>query len=130
MFAGLSDTTTNRMIRSLDAKSLRDRDQILLVDSGECTRVRVLRRVGADFEEVWHFAGVPDPVWGFREQPKGRESCAAVKGGMNVNAHGTPDGRVVVEVRANPDGLQRTVPTDTYTFAWNGSQYQPEGGSH
>ncbi len=120
IFAGITDSSNNYVIRNIDAESLKARHHILLVE-GACTRVHVLEPSGDSFREVWTLNAVPDRIWGVTENPKSPGICQK---GQSADAHGTPDGRIVLEVRVRNDPFQRSIPVDTYTFQWNGSQYE------
>lgn len=121
MFAGINDNTDGSRLLNLDADSLKVRHQILLVErqNGTCTRVHVVERSGDTFKEVWTLTKVPDPIFGLSGDTKSRGIC---KG--SVNAHGTPEGGIVLEVRIQNDPFQRSVPTDTYLFQWKGDRYE------
>jgi hypothetical protein len=131
ILAGLGDTIGGVII-NIDADSLKVRNHILLVEvhNGFCTRVHVLERGAAGFHEIWSLTDVPGRIWGVSESPSapGRGICGQT--GMSANAHGTPDGRIVVEVRVHSDPFQRIIPVDTYSFTWNGSKYELVDGEH
>jgi hypothetical protein len=123
MLVGFTDTTSGSVV-NIDSDSLKSRNHVLLVEfhSGYCTRVHVLERAGDSFQEVWSLTEVPDRVWGVREDQNRRGICANASRG--TNAHGTADGRIVVEVRVLVDPFVRSMPVDTYSFTWNGSKYE------
>jgi hypothetical protein len=122
MLVGVTDTTQGYVIRNIDVDSLKARHHILLVDGhGPCTRIHVLEPSAEGFTEVWSLGEVPNPIWGVSGKPHPQGICGS---GQRANAHGTPDGRIVLEVGVFSDPLVTTIPVDTYSFAWNGSDYE------
>ena len=58
--AGISDSTPVTHIDSIDADSLKQRNQILLVD-GICVSLHVLERRADGFHQVWLLSKLPLP---------------------------------------------------------------------
>ena len=119
MMAGITDTTENALILSIDAKSLANRRQILLTEAGNgrCLRLHVMARKAEGFEEVWSLDELPDHP--------GRGICAQAP--RSPSAYATPDGRIVLEVPVRFDAFERSVPVNSYSFTWDGSTYKPAG---
>lgn len=119
--AGISDDTQGSRIANIDAISLKGRNHILLVE-GLCVKLHVIERRDNGFAEVWSLSALPSPAW----KPEagnhpGRGICPQAPRPPSV--HATADGRIVLEVPIMRDAFQRTLPAETYTFAWDGAKY-------
>ena len=125
MLAGILDTTANAGIFNLDAISLRHRNHILLVEmsNGRCLRVHVVERRDGEFKLIWSLTDPPETRWtvpGPLPRP-GRGICR--KAARPPSAYATAAGRIVLELPVHSDAFQRSIPVETYTFAWDGSKY-------
>jgi hypothetical protein len=120
--AGITHDTPGSRIMTIDAVSLKQRNHVLLVE-GPCVKLHVIERRSHGFAEVWSLSALPDPPWkpGARASRPGRGICPQAP--RPPNAHATADGRIVLEVPILLDAFQRTLPADTYSFAWDGSRY-------
>jgi hypothetical protein len=110
-FAGIPDRSFGQAILSLDAQSLKSRNQVLMTEAGggHCMRVHVFARARAGWKEVW---ALTDGI------------CSKAPVSPRVNV--TLDGKIVIEVPVMADPFIRTIPVDTYTYAWKRSTYQLE----
>jgi len=121
--AGLSDATEGSRIVNIDANSLKRRNHILLVE-GPCVKLHVVERGADGFTEVWSLSETPGPSWsiGATANRPGRGICPQAP--RPPSAHGTPDGRIVLEVPILLDPFERTLPVNIYSFAWDGTKYK------
>jgi hypothetical protein len=120
--AGISDEKSGSRITNIDATSLKQRNHILLVE-GPCVKLHVLERRGNDFAEVWSLGALPNPSWK-PDAPANRPNRGICpQAPRPPNAQATADGRIVLDVPILLDAFQRTLPVDTYTFAWDGAKY-------
>jgi len=104
---------SDTLIDSLDAKSLRSRNQILLVTTsgnGHCLDLYVFER-RKDCRLVWSATEMPSGAGHCRESPYNPEVFVWA-------------GRIVVKIPVFD--YRRGVPkaTDFYTYAWNGRSYR------
>jgi hypothetical protein len=109
---------SDTLIDSLDAKSLRSRNQILLVTTsgnGHCLDLYIFKRGSSNDRFIWSATEMPD----------GAGYCRASS--YNPEAYARA-GKIVVKIpvfdyqRGTPAG------TDFYTYVWDGKIYQ-YGGS-
>jgi hypothetical protein len=119
--AGISDDAPGLRIANLDAKSLKQRNHILLVE-GPCVKLHVIERGAGGLTEVWSLNELPRPAWKIAQASRpGRGICS--QSPRAPSAHATADGQIVLEVPFLLDPFQRTLPVDTYTFRWDGNTY-------
>ena len=116
----LADTSddSDTLIDSLDAKSLRSRNQVLLVTTsgnGHCLDLYVFERGVKNYRLIWSATGMPSGAGYCRES-------------SNDPAAYVQSGRIVVKIPVFD--YRRGVPkaTDFYTYIWNGRSYR-YGGS-
>jgi len=129
MAAGITDVTDGSRISSLDAASLKQRNQLLLVEgNGLCIRLHVLERNGSSFKEVWLLSGMRDRGWTIDEVSERPGPGICTTAPRPPTAHATPDGRIVVEVPTQSDAFQRSFPVTTYSFRWDGAKYVRQDG--
>jgi hypothetical protein len=123
MAVGIEDTTDGLRIVNLDVASLKSRNQILLVD-GICLRVHVLEPNGDGYREVWSLSEMPAEGWKADAgiEPSGRRICPQAPD--LPSAHGTADGRIVLDVPVMLDPFEHTIPVRSFTYAWDGSTYK------
>ena len=110
-----------RRIVAVDATSLKPYGHILVVESENngCLALHVLERNQAGLAEVWSLDKLPVHF------PKaGGTEGICRKAPRGPSAHGTQDGRIVVEVPVQTDPFQRTFSSETYTFVWDGHTYR------
>lgn len=120
--AGISDDSRGSRIANIDAISLKQRNHILLVE-GPCVKVHVIERRADGFTEVWSLKQLPSPAWK-PDVAASRSSCGIYpQAPRPPSAHAAADGRIVLEVTVLMDAFQRTLPVDTYSFAWDGAKY-------
>jgi hypothetical protein len=121
--AGISDVTFAWII-NLDANSLRKNNHVLLVEqAGLCVRLHVFEHTTTDFKEVWSLSEMPSRTWVPKESATGPGRGICSQAPRSPTAHATPDGRIVLEVPFLLDPWERTLPTSTYSFAWDGKKY-------
>jgi hypothetical protein len=120
---GILDTTDNARILNLDAISLRHRRHVLVVEAGagHCMRLHVFERTSAGLKKMWSLTDRPETPWTVPGSRSGRGICR--KAPKLPAAYATADGRIIVEVPVMTDSFQRSIPVETYTFAWNGKDY-------
>jgi hypothetical protein len=120
--AGISDDSRGSSIANIDAISLKQRNHILLVE-GPCVRLHVIERHADSFTEAWSLTQLPSPAW--KPDVAGSRSSRGIcpLAPRPPSAHATADGRIVLEVPILMDAFQRTLPVNTYIFAWGGSKY-------
>jgi len=97
-------------IRTLDTKSLRDRNQVLLVESGNghCPRPHVLiKSPDSGWRELW---ALPDP----------RGLCPQAPTSPTVRV---VEGRILVEIPIMKDAFVRFIPREVQNWIWNGATY-------
>jgi len=125
ILAGITDAIDGAAVQLIDAKSLRQRNHILLAEAGNghCMRVHVFERTGSIFQEVWSLTGLPPRDWpiGAEAKPSGPGICP--QGPRPPNVQATPEGRIIVEVPVLFDPFQRSMPANTFSFEWDGSKY-------
>ncbi|HTX34874.1 MAG TPA: hypothetical protein VME43_07630 [Bryobacteraceae bacterium] len=123
VIAGISDDTFAWII-DLDAKSLRKNNHVLLVQRANlCVTLHVFEHTSADFKEVWSLSEMPSRTWIQNEIGTGPGHGICSQAPRAPTAHATPDGRIVLEVPFLLDPSERTLPTSTYSFAWDGKKY-------
>lgn len=119
--AGISDDSQGSRIANIDTISLKGRNHILLAE-GLCIKLHVIERRDDGFTEVWSLSALPSPACKPEAGSRaGRGICPQAP--RPPSAHATADGRIVLEVPTMLDAFQRTLPADTYTFAWDGVKY-------
>jgi hypothetical protein len=109
---------SDALIDSLNAKSLRSRNQVLLVTTsgnGHCLDLYVFEHRRKDFRLIWSATAMPGGAGYCRESSNDPEAYVQA-------------GRIVVKIPVFD--YQRGVPkaTDFYTYNWNGKSYR-YGGS-
>ena len=109
---------SDTLVDSLDAKSLRFRNQILLVTTsgnGHCLDLYVFKRGIKTFRLIWSATGMPSGAGYCRESSNDPEAYVR-------------SGRIVVKIPVFD--YRRAVPEATYfyTYNWNGKTYR-YGGS-
>jgi hypothetical protein len=126
---GITDTFPG-MVSLIDAKSLRQRNHILVTEagSGHCLRVHVLEPAGSSYREIWMLSELPGPGWPTDEPStqRGRGICTQSPKPPVVRV--IDDGRIEVTVTALADPFQRTLPGTTYVYFWNGTTYRQQQG--
>jgi hypothetical protein len=106
-------------IVSIDANSLKPNGHILVVEfRAGCLVIHVMKQTDAGFAEIWTIDKVTRAGLVTDEQ-----EAICSRGAPSPRVHGTQDGRIVVEVPVPIDPGQRTFPSRTYSFAWNGQAY-------
>jgi hypothetical protein len=120
--AAISHDSIGSRITNIDAISLAQRHHILVVE-GPCVKLHVIERGADGFTEVWSLNRIPSPAWkpDLAANRPGRGICAQAP--RPPSAHATADGRIVLEVPILQDAFVRTLPIDSYTFAWDGAKY-------
>jgi hypothetical protein len=119
--AGISDSSRNARIGKIDTTSLRQRNQILVVE-GLCGSLHVLERQAEGFREVWSLTKLPTlPGWTSTSRAVNSEQPTCM---MGAKVSVTTDMRIVVEVPVRLDPFERSVPMSRFAFAWDGSQYK------
>jgi hypothetical protein len=118
--AGLPDDGAER-IENLDLKTLSSRNQILLVGGIGCLVLHVLQQNADAYKQVWSLSDVPDRG-GIREVGAARKKICG-QGPAKASAHVTSDGVIVVEIPVYNYPFQRTVPTRSYQYRWDGYTY-------
>jgi hypothetical protein len=99
-------------IQALDTISLRERNQVLLIESGNghCTKPHVLTKTPeTGWREVWT---TPDPCG----------LCAQAPVSPTVRV---VDGRIEIQVPIMKDPFIRVIPRETQVWTWNGTTYVP-----
>lgn len=124
--AGILDDTLGSLMLNLDVISLKQRNQILLVD-GLCVRIHVMEYRGDAYAEVWSLSQEPGFAWSVGVAPKRPSRGICSQAPERARAYATTDGRIVLEVPKLLDPFERPTPVSTYTFAWDGKQYQLTG---
>jgi hypothetical protein len=97
-------------ILTLDTKSLRERNQVVLVESGNghCQRPHVLTKSAeTGWRELWIH---PDP----------RGLCAHAPVPPTIRV---VEGRIVIEIPIMKDPFIRAIPREVQTWTWNGTTY-------
>jgi len=123
VMAAISDVTPAWIV-NLDANSLRKNNHVLLVEgAGLCVRLHVFEHTPTDFREVWSIGEMPRRTWILNETATGPGRGICSEAPRAPRAHATPDGRIVLEVPLLLDPWERTLPTSTYSFAWDGKKY-------
>jgi hypothetical protein len=119
--AGIPDSAQNVRIDRIDAASLKQRNQILLVE-GVCGTLHVLERQMDGFREVWSLTKLPAlPGWtGSSRATDSEQTVCLSRAKISVIA----DSRIVVEVPVVLDPFVRGAPASRFTFAWDGSEYK------
>ncbi len=123
--AGISDKTENTRITELDARSLKQRNHILLVETGNgsCLRLHIVEKTATGFKEIWSLSGLKDRGWSIEEIAGHGGTGICSQAPRSPSAHATPDGRIVVEIPTLSDPFQRSMPVTTYSFKWDGAGY-------
>jgi hypothetical protein len=122
--AGIHDDTAGAGILHLDAISLRHRGHSLLVEAGagHCMRLHVFERTGSGIKKIWALAELPETGWTVPGSGRqGRGICS--KAPKKPEAYATADGHIVLEVPVMTDAFQRSIPVESFVFAWNGKDY-------
>jgi hypothetical protein len=121
---GIPDDTprAHQRIVSIDANSLKPNGHILVVElKNACLVIHVMKQTDSAFAEI----GTIDKITraGFVTD---EQEAICSRGAPGPRVHATEDGRIVVEVPVPIDPGQRTFPSRTYSFAWNGQAYLQE----
>ena len=108
---------SDTLVDNLDAKSLRSRNQILLVTTsgnGHCLDLYVFERGIKTFRLIWSATGMPGGAGYCRESSNDPEAYVR-------------SGRIVVKIPVFD--YRRAVPKAThfYTYNWNGKSYRYRG---
>ena len=108
---------SDTLIDSIDAQSLRPRNQVLLVTAsgnGHCLDLYVFERRRKDYRLIWSATEMPSGAGYCREGPYNPEAIVRA-------------GKIVVKIPVFD--YQRGVPkgTDFYTYVWNGKSYRYAG---
>lgn len=116
LLAGVPDDS-DTLIDSLDAKTLRSRNQILFVTTsgnGHCLDLYVFERRRDGYRLIWSATEMPGGAGYCRESPYNPEAYAR-------------SGKLVVKIPVFD--YRRGVPkvTDFYTYVWNGKSYRYAG---
>jgi hypothetical protein len=113
-----------RRIVSIDATSLKPNDGhvLVVVQTAGCVAIHVMKRDAKGFAEVWSLGKMPSG--GFTAT--GSDGICSLASAA-PSAHGTADGRIVIEVPVRTDPFQRTTPSQFYSFAWDGKTYRQQG---
>jgi hypothetical protein len=123
---GILDSTVGAGILNVDAISLRHRRHVLLVEmgnGGHCMQLHVFERSDSGFRKIWSLTDTPETRWTVPGSAtrQGRGICP--KAPRRPEAYATADGRIVVDRPVMTDAFQRSIPVETYSFAWNGKEY-------
>lgn len=78
-----------------------------------------MRREAAGFIEVWSLDKKP-----VRYVPVVATQGICPQAPRLPTAYGTSDGRIVIEIPVMVDPLERTIPNEIYSFAWDGKTYR------
>jgi hypothetical protein len=122
ILAGISDVTFSWII-NLDANSLKNNHVLLVERAGMCVKLHVFEHTPTDFREVWSISEMPGRTWIPNEIATGPGRGICSQAPRSPSTHATPDGRIVLEVPLLLDPWERTLPTSTYSFAWDGKKY-------
>jgi hypothetical protein len=112
-----------RRIASVDANSLKSHGHVLVVEIQikGCLVVHVMKRNAEEFVEVWSLDKLPE------NGPFATGSAGICsKASRMPQAHGTQDGKIVIEVPVLTDPFQRKIPNEIYSFDWDGQTYRQE----
>jgi hypothetical protein len=115
--AGIADDAVGVRVSQIDALTLKQRKQILLVENqSQCIRLHVIERGKSGFKEIWYRSGLRDLGWKMEEidAHPGPGICSQAPRAPSVRA--TDAGRIVVEIPMLSDAFQRTPTAETYTF--------------
>jgi hypothetical protein len=116
LLAGTPDDS-DTLIDSIDAKSLRSRNQILLVTTsgnGHCLDLYVFGRGIKNYRLIWSAIGMPSGAGYCRESSN--DPAAYVR-----------SGRIVVKIPVFDYRRGAPKATDFYTYIWNGKSYRYVG---